>query len=43
LKVPGGLAFSEFRGYRGWHLVSISRDGPWAVVERDTATGLRRI
>ena len=27
-KVPGGLAFSEFRGYEGWHLVSISQDGP---------------
>ena len=27
LKVPGGLAFSEFRGYEGWHLVSISQDG----------------
>src|ERR1041385_7939727 len=28
VKVPGGLAFSEFRGYEGWHLVSISQDGP---------------
>jgi cytochrome P460 len=28
LKVPGGLAFSEFKGYEGWHLVSISQDGP---------------
>ena len=28
VKVPGGLAFSEFRGYEGWHLVSISEDGP---------------
>jgi hypothetical protein len=27
-KVPGGLAFSEFRGYEGWHLISISQDGP---------------
>ncbi|HKT59606.1 MAG TPA: cytochrome P460 family protein [Gemmatimonadales bacterium] len=26
-KIPGGLAFSEFRGYEGWHLVSISEDG----------------
>src|SRR5512133_36777 len=25
LKVPGGLAFSEFRGYEGWQTVSISR------------------
>ena len=28
LKVPGGLAFAEFRGYEGWHLISISEDGP---------------
>jgi Cytochrome P460 len=28
LKVPGGLAFAEFKGYEGWHLVSISQDGP---------------
>jgi hypothetical protein len=28
LKVPGGLAFSEFRGYEAWQLVSISKDGP---------------
>jgi len=27
LKVPGRLAFSEFRGYEGWQLVSISQDG----------------
>jgi len=27
LKVPGGLAFSEFRGYETWQLVSISQDG----------------
>jgi hypothetical protein len=26
-KVPGGLAFSEFRGYEGWQLVSVSEDG----------------
>lgn len=26
LKVPGGLAFSEFKGYEGWQLVSISRN-----------------
>ena len=24
LKVPGGLAFSEFRGYEGWQAVAIS-------------------
>ena len=27
-KVPGGLRFDEFKGYEGWHLVSISQDGP---------------
>jgi hypothetical protein len=26
LKVPGGLAFSEFKGYEGWQAVSISRN-----------------
>jgi hypothetical protein len=25
--VPGGLAFSEFRGYEGWQAVSVSEDG----------------
>jgi hypothetical protein len=28
VQVPGGLAFSEFRGYEAWQVVSISRDGP---------------
>ena len=27
LKVPNGLAFSEFKGYEGWQVVSISQDG----------------
>ena len=27
-KVPGGLAFSEFKGYENWEAVSISEDGP---------------
>ena len=27
LKVPGGLAFSEFKGYESWQLVSVSEDG----------------
>ena len=27
VKVPGGLAFSEFRGYESWQIVSISQDG----------------
>src|SRR5438876_3244815 len=32
LKVPGGLAFSEFRGYETWQVVSISQDGPLMAV-----------
>ena len=27
VKVPGGLAFSDFRGYESWQVVSISQDG----------------
>src|SRR5256886_747442 len=27
VKVPDGLAFSEFRGYEAWQVVSISQDG----------------
>jgi hypothetical protein len=27
VKVPNGLALSEFRGYEAWQLVSISQDG----------------
>jgi hypothetical protein len=27
LKVPDGLAFSEFKGYEAWQVVSISQDG----------------
>ena len=27
LQVPNGLAFSEFRGYEAWQVVSISQDG----------------
>jgi len=26
VKVPGGLAFSEFRGYEGWEAISTSRN-----------------
>lgn len=26
-KVPNGLAFSEFKGYENWQLVSVSEDG----------------
>jgi hypothetical protein len=28
VKVPGGLAFSEFKGYEDWPLISISQNGP---------------
>ncbi len=28
LKVPGGLAFSEFKGYEAWQVISVSQDGP---------------
>jgi len=28
VSVPGGLAFSEFRGYEAWQVVSISQNGP---------------
>ena len=27
VQVPGGLAFSEFRGYEKWQIVSVSQDG----------------
>ena len=27
VKVPGGLAFSDFKGYESWQAVSISQDG----------------
>ena len=26
VKVPGGLAFSEFRGYEAWQIISVSRN-----------------
>ena len=32
LTVPGGLAFSEFRGYETWQVVSISHDGDLLAV-----------
>jgi hypothetical protein len=33
VKVPGGVAFSEFKGYEGWQLVSISDDnGKFAAI-----------
>ena len=27
LKVPGGLAFSEFRGYESWQIIGVSHNG----------------
>ena len=32
LSVPGGLAFTEFRGYEAWQVVSISHDGDLLAV-----------
>jgi hypothetical protein len=32
LKVPNGLAFSEFRGYEGWQTISISKNGELMAV-----------
>ncbi|HEU4626975.1 MAG TPA: cytochrome P460 family protein [Steroidobacteraceae bacterium] len=32
LKVPGGLAFSEFKGYESWQTISVSHNGPHLAV-----------
>ena len=32
VKVPGGLAFSEFRGYEAWQAIAISRNESVAAV-----------
>src|SRR5258708_14214964 len=32
LKVPHGLAFSEFKGYEGWQPISISHGGLLAII-----------
>jgi len=32
VKVPGGLAFSEFRGYEGWQAVAFSRNDKVAAI-----------
>ena len=32
VKVPGGLAFSEFRGYESWQTISVSHNGPRLAV-----------
>jgi hypothetical protein len=32
LKVPGGVAFSEFRGYESWQVISVSHGSRLAVI-----------
>src|SRR3984957_894230 len=32
LKVPNGLAFSEFKGYEDWHVIAISHNGALMAV-----------
>ncbi len=32
LKVPNGLAFSEFKGYEGWQTISVSHNGEMLAV-----------
>jgi hypothetical protein len=32
LKVPSGLAFSEFKGYEGWQTIAVSNGGLLAVI-----------
>src|SRR5262245_35485743 len=32
VKVPGGLAFSEFRGYEAWQVISVSRNAKVVAV-----------
>ena len=31
VKVPGGLAFSEFRGYEGWQVLPSVRTTRWSL------------
>ena len=36
VKVPGGLALSEFKGYEGWSVIAISQNGgPIAAIPRN--------
>jgi hypothetical protein len=38
VQVPGGLAFSEFRGYEGWSVIAISENGgKFAVIMGNSA------
>src|SRR5690242_10949950 len=32
VRVPNGLAFSEFKGYEGWQTISVSHNGPALAV-----------
>src|SRR5690349_18350400 len=32
VKVPGGLAFSELKGYESWETISVSHNGPHLAV-----------
>ena len=32
VRVPGGLAFSEFRGYEGWQTIALSRNDKFVAV-----------
>src|SRR6476646_7400068 len=32
VKVPNGLAFSEFKGYEGWQTITVSHNGPHLAV-----------
>src|ERR1700712_5435975 len=38
LKVPNGLSFSEFKGYEGWQVVSLSYGSLLAVIVGNPAT-----
>src|ERR1043165_9441210 len=41
LKVPGGLAFSEFKGYEGWHVVATSQNDKLVAVILANPTMIR--
>jgi hypothetical protein len=38
VKVPGGLAFSDFRGYESWQMISVSRQGGQSADARGAGT-----
>ena len=40
VKVPGGLAFAEFKGYEGWQAISISRNE--SIGSRNRTRSFRR-